>query len=57
MWVSHSRWDHSGLPTTQSVQVYLAPCEPDALMADVMGLHQEAAAKALVDDVYLVRLG
>ena len=30
----------------------MAPCEAEALLADVHGLH-EPAAKALVDDVYL----
>ena len=35
------------------LQVYLPPCEPELLLADVKGLQQEAAAKALVDDVYL----
>ena len=33
-------------------QVYIAPCDAEALLADVHG-QQEPAAKALVDDVYL----
>ena len=32
--------------------MYIAPCDAEALLADVHG-QQEPAAKALVDDVYL----